>query len=456
MSSVVNDYDDFDTDDEEFTQEVIRDKTTRESFLSLIDSASVGADLIQIINLLPNSSQRYGHSLTMNAVVKIITRSSTFKDRCTAFYTMKMKGGKETRVVSTYNILNQSNKENLRAMMREITPVNGPWFEVIQLLCHCDEVFNESAAAVTQKGMPTNRIACISHMLCDEKFLACIIPLTDVVEPAARPAELDQIKATGKTKIDAVYADIHKSYKTWIKDYKNPFVDGLWAEDLGAIQPHLATFKDGDAIRALVRSTVQKVETILKNHKQSGHHSSGDDRLLEIKNSFITHKGRNVDIGNFYTFLMLETKDLKFASRSLQPGVGASAGLGTVGGGAAAMTNRKRDASDAAMLQIDMLMKRLSDNSDRLTNETEKAMVRLFSPSPTFTDISNSGGGGESYSYLAARESKVVMERKLLCVKEQIEYYKYVLLSDCYDGEEKKKAKKDLADLMLELKEMTK
>jgi hypothetical protein len=202
-------------------------------------------------------------------------------------------------------------------------------------------------------------------MLCDEKFLACIIPLTDVVEPAARPAELDQIKATGKTKIDAVYADIHKSYKTWIKDYKNPFVDGLWAEDLGAIQPHLATFKDGDAIRALVRSTVQKVETILKNHKQSGHHSSGDDRLLEIKNSFITHKGRNVDIGNFYTFLMLETKDLKFASRSLQPGVGASAGLGTVGGGAAAMTNRKRDASDAAMLQIDMLTKRLSDNSDR-------------------------------------------------------------------------------------------
>ncbi len=97
--------------------------------------------------------------------------------------------------------------------MHEITPVNGPWFEVIQLLRHCDEAFNESAAAVTWKGMPTNRIACISHMLCDEKFLACIIPLTDVVEPAA---------------------DIHKSYKTWIKDYKNPFVDGLWAEDLNS------------------------------------------------------------------------------------------------------------------------------------------------------------------------------------------------------------------------------
>jgi hypothetical protein len=46
-----------------------------------------------------------------------------------------------------------------------------------------------------------------------------------------------------------------------------------------------------------------------------------------------------VDIGHFYAFLMLETKDLEFASRSLEPGVGASAGLGTVGGGAAATTN---------------------------------------------------------------------------------------------------------------------
>jgi hypothetical protein len=113
---------------------------------------------------------------------------------------------------------------------------------------------------------------------------------------AARPAELDHIKATGKTKIDAVYADMHKSHKMWVKNYKNPFVGGLFYEDLGAIQPHLATFKDGEAIWAVIWSTVQKVETILKDHKQSRHHSSSDDRLLEIKNSFITHKGRNVDI----------------------------------------------------------------------------------------------------------------------------------------------------------------
>jgi hypothetical protein len=50
---------------------------------------------------------------------------------------------------------------------------------------------------------------------------------------------------------------------------------------------------------------------------------------------------------------MLEDKDLKFASRSLEGGVGASAGLGTVGGGAAVVAGRKRDVSEAALNQIE-------------------------------------------------------------------------------------------------------
>jgi hypothetical protein len=69
----------------------------------------------------------------MNTVVKIVSLHSTFKDHYTAFYMTKMKGNKETRVISTYNALNQSNKELLRAMIWEITPTNGPWIEVIQL-----------------------------------------------------------------------------------------------------------------------------------------------------------------------------------------------------------------------------------------------------------------------------------------------------------------------------------
>jgi len=283
-------------DDDILAEETLEDKMTKESFLSMVKNASEGGDILKILNLLPNSSQRYGHSLTMNALVKILCRHHSFKDRCTTFYTTKMKAGKETKVVSTFSTLNQSNKELLRGIIREMTPTNGPWHEVINILKLCDEAFNESTASIARKGLPTNRIACIAHMLCDERFLACIIPLTVATEPGARPAELDQMKATGKTKSDAVYKDIHNSYKSWIKDYNNPFLDGIFKEDLAGIQPSLASFKDGEAIRSLVRSTVQKVETILKDHQQSGHHSSGDERLLEIHNSFLSPRGKNVDM----------------------------------------------------------------------------------------------------------------------------------------------------------------
>jgi hypothetical protein len=276
-----------DSDDDELIDEIIHDRVTKESFLSMVETASDGGDFIKIINLLPNSSQRYGHSITMNAIIKIICHHTTFKDWCMGFYTTKIKSGKERKVASTYNTLNQSNKELLRSMIREITPSNGPWFEITKLLKLCDEAFNESAASISRKGMPMNRIACVAHMLCDERFLACIIPLTVGMEAAGRPAELDHLKATGKTKSDAVYADIHQYYRMWLSDYMNPFGDGLFKEDLASIQPHLAVFKDGDAIRSLVKSTVQKVETILKNHQQSRHHSSGDERLLEIRNNFV-------------------------------------------------------------------------------------------------------------------------------------------------------------------------
>jgi hypothetical protein len=81
-------------------------------------------------------------------------------------------------------------------------------------------------------------------------------------------------------------------------------------------------------------------------------------------------------------------------------------------------------------------------------------MVRLFSPSPSFTDVSSSVN--ETASYVAAKEVKVVVERKLLCLKEQIDYQKYVLTSECFNHEEKVAAKQELAALMKELKELMK
>jgi hypothetical protein len=77
-------------------------------------------------------------------------------------------------VLSTYNSLTKSNKSSLRDIISEIEPEKGPWGELLTLLRNCDEAFNESSAAITAKGLPLNRIACISHMLCDEKFLASV------------------------------------------------------------------------------------------------------------------------------------------------------------------------------------------------------------------------------------------------------------------------------------------
>ncbi len=69
------------------------------------------------------------------------------------------------------------------------------------------------------------------------------------------------------------------------------------------------------------------METIIKNHQHSGHLSSGEEWLHEVNNSFLNAKGKNVDISYFYEFLMLEDKDLKFASRQLEDIAIGSAGL---------------------------------------------------------------------------------------------------------------------------------
>jgi hypothetical protein len=57
-------------------------------------------------------------------------------------------------------------------------------------------------------------------------------PLTVGTVAGARPTELDHIESTGKTKNDAVYADVYNSYKSWVSEYNNPFMDGLFADDL--------------------------------------------------------------------------------------------------------------------------------------------------------------------------------------------------------------------------------
>ena len=57
-------------DDDLLAKETLGDKVNNESFLSMVDNASEGGDFLKILNFLPNLLQQYGHSLTMNAIIK--------------------------------------------------------------------------------------------------------------------------------------------------------------------------------------------------------------------------------------------------------------------------------------------------------------------------------------------------------------------------------------------------
>jgi hypothetical protein len=125
---------DDDNDDEDIVQESLRDGLTEQTFKSLIESATIGTDLLKIFDLLPNCSQQYGHSLTMNALTKIIIHHPLFCDRASIFNTIKIKKGKETTIPSTFISLSQTNKQLLKDLAAEVSPTHGPWLELTHLL----------------------------------------------------------------------------------------------------------------------------------------------------------------------------------------------------------------------------------------------------------------------------------------------------------------------------------
>ncbi len=78
---------------------------------------------------------------------------------------------------------------------------------------------------------------------------------------------------------------------------------------------------------------------------------------------------------------------MKFSSCQLDDGVGASAGSGTIGGGAAA-TRRKHNIQEVVALNIQKLTNKSAENAEGLCGDMQNVVPRLFSPSPTFCDIS--------------------------------------------------------------------
>ena len=98
---------------------------TRERSLETVNNASNGNDFLGVLTLLPNTAQRWGHSITMNAIIKIWCRSPIFKDQCDSFYAVKVKKGAETKVPSTFNSLSPSLQSALFNVASQVSPTNG-------------------------------------------------------------------------------------------------------------------------------------------------------------------------------------------------------------------------------------------------------------------------------------------------------------------------------------------
>jgi len=169
-------------------------------------------------------------------------------------------------------------------MIKEIRPdYGGPCFEVMQLLHNCDGAFNDSAADLWQVGMSANFIACISHMLCDERILACLILyLFQHKHRKGQPCRTSGRKQANHLVMLPMPISLRIT-RNGLRSMSNPFTDGPFVEDLGMFKSHLGVFKDVDAIKGYIKTVVSKVEAMLKNHKQNGHHSIGKEWLQEIK-----------------------------------------------------------------------------------------------------------------------------------------------------------------------------
>jgi len=140
---------------EEEVEEEEAESMSRERFIKKVNNASNGDDLLDVLALLPNTAQRWRHSITLNAIIKILCHSPIFKDQCDSFHAVKVKKGVDTKLLSTFNSLSPSLESSLLNVLSPVSPTNGPWEQSTQLLCHGEEAFDESAAPKTA-SMPAN------------------------------------------------------------------------------------------------------------------------------------------------------------------------------------------------------------------------------------------------------------------------------------------------------------
>jgi hypothetical protein len=104
---------------------------TKQSFTTHVEEASADEALLELIDLLQNSAQKYRHSITLNVVIKILARVPVSHYETACLYTTKQKNGHEVKVPLTFSALSKDTQAFVKNLIKRLKPDYGPWFEVL-------------------------------------------------------------------------------------------------------------------------------------------------------------------------------------------------------------------------------------------------------------------------------------------------------------------------------------
>jgi hypothetical protein len=342
----------------------------------------------------------------------------------------------------------------------QITPLHGPWAQIVLLLQNCStglDSTNDPTPINNQKmGPVANRIALIAHMLCDDRVKSVMMTLTSSANTSRfnQPAMLDQTKVTGVSLQQSVYNEIFHNYKLWQQDYYNTF--GQDHPELQYYDPQDAIFNNPAEIKQLISKVASHVRKTKKKLESSGYNRTGMERLQDALLSHGTGKGKNYDHSLFYAFVMLDEVDLTFVSRHLNDNVGIEAGLGTEGGGEVAFLPKKARVNSMS----DEILSKVSNLTDRATEllESDSHSSRMYgrpmqgSDSRSYGHVAHGNGAYYSpYQSLGDSAKKAKTEEKMMRYNAIISHHHWVLSTPGFSEEELKHSRSELSRLMTKI-----
>jgi hypothetical protein len=74
----------------------------------------------------------------------------------------------------------------------------------------------------------------------DEEVITLLVKAAETFPVSERTAGLDHQKVSSSSHTNKLYVIASKQYRTWQKEYINPFTEWSFADDLKGMKPHLA------------------------------------------------------------------------------------------------------------------------------------------------------------------------------------------------------------------------